>query len=231
VKNASPPTQLGIVHAIASCSVMQPLPVKSSQEYWGNVYAHAKKYLHRRININDDRDWRSFQTAAVLIGTGYVDKEIGPEVIFADEETTLQSICYVHGILSGDLTRAVGATGNFFWLLAFASRVAKKYGKMETEMVIDDVSTRLRYGVSQKLVPLCNLNKVGRERSKALYKMGYQYVADIASARASDLADIDVNGMKLGFTIAQAIIDDAREKSGNMASHAAVHDDRLLPPA
>jgi helicase len=210
IKKSPGMTHLGIVHLIASGSAVIPLVAKGNQDYWMKIYEHASKQLSSKIDINDDREWKSFQMACVLVGTGYHDKEVGREIVYADEDVTLQQLFYTHGILSGDLNRSVGYSGNFSWLLAFAARAAVMFGKTKTKVAIDDVITRLKYGVSQKLVPLCSLEGIGRERAKALFKTGYCDVESIARAPPSDLADVDINGAKLGFKIATSAVDSAR---------------------
>jgi len=190
------------------------LQVKGNAEYWSRAYDHARALLPREININDDREWKIFQMASVLFGIGYKDKELGKEVIYADEDTTPQSIYYTHGIMTGDMNRTVGYSGNFSWLLAFATRIASMYGKEQASKTIDDVTIRLKYGISKKLVPLCNLRNVGKERAKALFKTGYCDVESIARASPSDLANVDVNGTKLGYKIATSIVDSAAKRLG-----------------
>jgi helicase len=207
LKNAKSLSPIGLVHGILRCRSFTLLRVKGDDQWWQETYMKAKETLfYKSFNINNDTEWRAFQTSCILIGCG-----IESEVIYADEETTLGNLCYHHGILAGDLQRTVGMQGNFSWLFAFSRAVANFYGNQALVDTIEEVDMRIRYGISAKLVKICNVRGIGRERGKALFKIGYCDVESISTASVTDIADVVVNDKKIGLKLGDAIIRSATD--------------------
>lgn len=204
IKEFDPVTPIGIVHAIARCSSIPKLRIRNVPEYWDDVYDHAKNDLFYKFNINNDDEWKTFQTAALLIGTGFKD-----EVIYADEDVTMEKLCYVHGVLSGDIQRTAGSGGNFPWMLAFSRALARNQKRYDLMGKLAMIEMQLKYGISSKLVNIARIKHVGKQRAKTLFEIGYCDVQSIAEANMIDIADIKIGKKKIGLGLAKKIIEDA----------------------
>lgn len=195
---------LSVVHAIMKCHAGAPLSVRGRSGWEEAIEDARDKLYYDDLDVNDREQVREIQTALILVGTGQPG-----ETIYADESVSFDKLCERYGIEGGDIQRLVGPGGKIFWLLQFASRVAKYYRKVEIARLIDIITIRLRYGVSTKIVPLCSIDNVGRERGKALYRAGYTTVASVASAGTAMISKVDVNGKLLGDDLASKIVKDA----------------------
>lgn len=209
VKNIEKPTPLAILHGMTKCASFPKLYIKTYKVFWWNAYKSVRETI-LPVNVNDEEDWRSFQTASVLIGTGYDEENGVGRIIYADEEVGLNDLCYYHGIQSGDLFRIVGQNGDIYRIMAFSRRMATYFNAKEVHDVIREIETRLRYGISKKLVPVCRIKDIGRERGKVFFKLGYCDVETIATANSTDIASIEVAGSKIGLSRAKKIISSAK---------------------
>jgi helicase len=195
-------SMIAMVHAILRCDTMFPMRVKGNDDEWRDRLAEIKPSLYYKdFNVNDDKEWKAFQTTCVLMGTGKEN-----ETKYTDENTAAGQLCYVYGIQSGDLQRTVGSQGNMSWLLGFAESVARMYKKWNIARKIDDLDVMLRYGISDKLVPICRVRNIGKERGKALFTVGYCDVESIATANPGDIAEVKVNDKKMGIKVAESIV-------------------------
>jgi helicase len=99
-------------------------------------------------------------------------------------ETPIVEITERYGIGAGDLRTKVEDAE---WLLFSAGRLAARFER-RLGRVIDDLSTRVRYGAREELLDLVRLRGIGRVRARALYKAGY---ADRESLRQAPIERIE----------------------------------------
>ena len=99
-------------------------------------------------------------------------------------ETPIVEISERFGIGAGDLRSKVEDAD---WLLFAAGRLATAFNR-RLGRPIDDLSLRVRYGVSEELLDLVRLRGIGRVRARMLYRAGY---ADRESLRQAPLDRIE----------------------------------------
>lgn len=84
-------------------------------------------------------------------------------------ETPILEISERHGIGAGDLRSKVEDAD---WLLFAAGRLASAFNH-RVGRTIDDLSLRVRYGVTDQLLDLVRLRGIGRVRARMLFAAGY----------------------------------------------------------
>ena len=84
-------------------------------------------------------------------------------------EVPLVELTARYGIGAGDVRSKVEDAE---WLLFAASRLSTVF-QPRVRRTIDDLSLRVRYGVSEELLDLVRLRGIGRVRSRQLYRAGY----------------------------------------------------------
>jgi len=99
-------------------------------------------------------------------------------------ETPIVEISERWGIGAGDLRSKVEDAD---WLLFAAGRLATAFNR-RLGRPIDDLSLRVRYGVSEELLDLVRLRGIGRVRARMLYRAGY---ADREALRQAPLDRIE----------------------------------------
>jgi helicase len=205
IRNCKSLNSISIVHAIMRCKSVFPVNPRGSTETWDQlIYSSRGKLYYDSVDLSDLVELKALKTAIVLVGTGESD-----EVIYADESVKSDVFFGKYGISLGDMQRLTGSGGKLFWLAAFAASVAGYYKKKKIKNLINELYYRLKYGISKKLVPICRIKYVGRERGKILFSSGYQDVLKIARARTADIAKLMIGKKRLGTDTANTIIDEA----------------------
>lgn len=106
-----------------------------------------------------------------------------------------------YNVTSGDLHNLVS---NAEWLLHSAAEIARLF-KMEThEKRLRILTMRVKYGISEQLIPLTSLNQIGRKRARLLFMNGIKKPADVLKASKEKLAQL------LGPKIAESILYEVR---------------------
>ncbi len=99
------------------------------------------------------------------------------------EETPLVTLTERFGIGAGDVRAKVEDAE---WLLFGASRIASRFQR-RLSRPLDDLSLRIRYGVREELLDLVRLRGIGRVRSRALFRAGYEDRDALAGASVAEL--------------------------------------------
>lgn len=102
------------------------------------------------------------------------------------------------GIESGDMHRMVETTQ---WLTHGLYELAKLEKKNEILTEIDNLLSRVTYGVKEELVDLVKVKTIGRVRARILFKNGIKTTEDLTIVSLEKLAKMD----KIGPTIAENI--------------------------
>ncbi len=121
------------------------------------------------------------------------------------EEEKEEIICDQFNIGPGDIFRQVEAAQ---WLLYAASMLADLFHKKNLTFRINDLRTRIRYGIKEELLEIVQLKGVGRIRSRILFKNGFMKLKDLQNASAEKLAGLPA----IGKALAADIIKQANEK-------------------
>ena len=98
------------------------------------------------------------------------------------------------GVEPGDLHRMVETT---YWLLYCLYEIAKLIERKDLLPEINILRLRIRHGVKSELIPLIQLEGIGRIRARSLYRAGITDVAMIEKISESKLGSIPKIGVKL----------------------------------
>ncbi|MDW0291124.1 MAG: DEAD/DEAH box helicase [Nitrososphaeraceae archaeon] len=98
------------------------------------------------------------------------------------------------GVEPGDLHRMVETT---YWLLHCLYEIAKLIERKDLLPEINILQIRIRHGVKSELIPLIQLEGIGRIRARSLYRAGITDVAMIEKISESKLGSIPKIGVKL----------------------------------
>ena len=98
------------------------------------------------------------------------------------------------GVEPGDLHRMVETT---YWLLYCLYEIAKLIERKDLLPEINILRIRIRHGVKSELIPLIQLEGIGRIRARSLYRAGITDVAMIEKISESKLGSIPKIGVKL----------------------------------
>lgn len=98
------------------------------------------------------------------------------------------------GVEPGDLYRMVETT---YWLSYCLYEIAKLIGRKDLLLVIAKLRLRIKHGIKSELIPLIQLEGIGRIRARALYKAGITNVTDMDKISESRLGSISKIGVKL----------------------------------
>jgi helicase len=109
------------------------------------------------------------------------------------EEKTNEQLYERYGAYSGDVNYRVQDTR---WLLQAAKDLARLFND-DVERPVHKLSLRVRHGAKNELLPLLELEGLGRYRARQLYKHGFQDKADLKDADAKQLVNIRGLGPKI----------------------------------
>ncbi|HDI73590.1 MAG TPA: DEAD/DEAH box helicase [Candidatus Korarchaeota archaeon] len=107
------------------------------------------------------------------------------------------------GIEPGDL-RGLAETGG--WLCYAYSEIVRLLGGDDVSDWLRKLSSRIRHGVVEEMLPLVSLKGVGRVRARILYEAGYRTVKDIALATPEELEKLP----GIGKMLSRELIEQAR---------------------
>ena len=113
-------------------------------------------------------------------------------------ETTEEGIREVHKVEPGDILRLV-ETGQ--WLLHATYQLAGLFGHKDLLKPIYQLQVRCNKGVKPELVPLVELEGVGRVRARALYNAGYKTMEELRHGSVTDLMNVPTIGPTLAKKI------------------------------
>jgi len=114
------------------------------------------------------------------------------------EEERDDAICDRFNIGPGDIHRFVESTQ---WLLHAASIIAELFKFHKLTFVLENLRTRVQYGIKEELLELVRLKGVGRIRARNLYLKGYRKLADLKTATVDDVAQVPQIGKALAKDI------------------------------
>ena len=98
------------------------------------------------------------------------------------------------GVEPGDLYRMVETT---YWLSYCLYEIAKLIGRKDLLAEIAKLRLRIKHGIKSELIPLIQLEGIGRIRARALYKAGITSATEIDKISESKLGSIPKIGVKL----------------------------------
>ena len=118
------------------------------------------------------------------------------------DETSENDLFEKYRVSPGDRYSAVH---NADWLLYSAYELARVLGTDKHRGHIRRLRDRVRYGVTEKLLPLVRLQGIGRVRAKVLYNSGFKSASILKAAPLARLVEIPLIGPSLAKTIKEQI--------------------------
>jgi len=110
------------------------------------------------------------------------------------DESSEASLNEKIGVEPGDLYRMVETT---YWLSYCLYEIAKLIGRKDLLAGINILRLRIRHGIKSELIPLIQLEGIGRIRGRSLYKAGITNINQIDKISESKLGSIPKIGVKL----------------------------------
>ncbi len=97
------------------------------------------------------------------------------------------------------------AVTNAEWLLYSAHELANILGMLEPRLHLRKLRDRVKYGVTEKLLPLVRLKGIGRVRAQVLYNSGLTSIAKLKHADLGQLTALPLIGPRIAQTIKEQI--------------------------
>src|ERR687893_736080 len=123
------------------------------------------------------------------------------------EETTEKVLSDKIGVEPGDMHRIVEMAN---WLAYSLYEVAKLLRREDLMPELYNLRTRIRYGVTEELLPLVVLEGIGRVKARTLYNSGFTDLSKIAKASQAKLASVP----KIGPTLAEKLKHQLKKRLG-----------------
>jgi helicase len=113
-------------------------------------------------------------------------------------ETSEDGILEVHRVEPGDILRMVDTSR---WLLHATYQLAGLFGHKDLLGQTYELQVRCAKGVKSELVPLVELEGIGRIRARSLFNAGYKNLEDLTRASVTDLMNVPLIGPSLAKKI------------------------------
>jgi helicase len=154
-------------------------------------------------------DHRDEISAHITEGYDYIDMEN----FLGEVKTAMVIEAWINEVTENDLLERYNvqpgdrysAVTNGEWLLYATQELAKILGLNEFRREISQLRTRVKHGVSMKLLPLVRLKGIGRVRAKVLYKSGFTTQAKLKRATLRQLTAIPLIGARLSKSIKEQV--------------------------
>lgn len=117
-------------------------------------------------------------------------------------ETSEDGILEVHKVEPGDMLRMVDTSK---WLLHATYQLAELFGHKDLLRSTYELQIRCAKGVKSELVPLVELDGVGRVRARSLFNAGYRDPDDLKHASVTDLMNVPLIGPSLAKKIKEQV--------------------------
>lgn len=117
-------------------------------------------------------------------------------------ETSEDGILEVHKVEPGDILRMVDTAR---WLLHATYQLAELFGHKDLLAQAYELQIRCAKGVKAELVPLVELEGVGRVRARSLFSTGYRNLDDLKRASVTDLMNVPLIGPSLAKKIKEQV--------------------------
>ncbi len=114
-------------------------------------------------------------------------------------------ICEEFGIGPGDVYRH---TESARWLLHACGVIAELDHHRQLTFILEELSTRMKYGILEDLLELISLKNIGRHRARQLHNKGVKTLQNLRTVSLDDLASIP----QIGKTLAESILSQVNKK-------------------
>jgi helicase len=188
-------TDLTWLHLICHTPDMRPI-LRPRRKDLGEVEEYFEEHREEfACRISADYDYVDYEQFLGEVKTAMVLEAWIKE---ASESDLLER----HSVAPGDRYSAVH---NADWLLYAAHELARVIDIPEPRGHLRKLRDRVRYGVTEKLLPLVRLRGIGRVRARVLYNSGFPTVASLKRAPVSKLVEIPLIGPRLAKVIKEQV--------------------------
>lgn len=169
-------SELTSLHVLCSCLELRPLLRVKTAEYDDmQEYLNANvEYIINEIDQFDD-NYDEFLNA---LKTSRLFMEWINE---KDEEYLLEK----YDVRPGEIYSKLELID---WLLYSSSELSRLLKMMSINKELNKLRFRIKYGVKEELIPLLQLNNIGRVRARALFRSGIKDIADVKKTDFSTLS-------------------------------------------
>jgi helicase len=185
---------VGLLHMVACCPDSEILSVGKNDydelEYFANKVQDELIITRDEVAVLED-----YYTALGIMKTVFMLTR------WMDEEKE-EDICDRFNIGPGDIFRH---TESCQWLLYASQSIAEVYRFKKLTHFIEDVRSRVRYGIKEELLGLTRLKGIGRVRARILFQHGFEKPADLKKASAEHLGMIRGIGVALARDILKQV--------------------------
>ena len=195
---------IGLLHMIACTPDSEILSVGKKDyddvEYFGHQVEDELIITRDEVAVLEDYYTAQGIMKTVMMLTRWLDEE--------KEE----DICERFDIGPGDIFRH---TESAQWLLYASQSIAEVFRFKQLTHFIEDLRSRVRYGIKEELLGLTRLKGIGRVRARILFQHGFEKPADIKKVSAEHLGMIK----GIGLTLAKDILHQIEHKNTRAQEH------------
>jgi len=117
-------------------------------------------------------------------------------------ETSEDGILEAHKVEPGDILRIVDTAK---WLLHATYELADLFGHKDLKGITRELQVRCAKGIKSELVPLVEIEGVGRGRARALHNAGYTTIEELKHASVTDLMNVPLIGSMMAKKIKEQV--------------------------
>ncbi len=175
--------ELPILHAVASTPDMLKLYLGRGDYGWvsAKVMEYEKDFLIPVPTDKNEFDWFLSDVKTASLIESWV-KEVSEDEIITKFK-----------VGPGDIRNKVETAE---WITYSMLELARLF-KCPYARSIEDLVTRIKYGIKRELLSLIQLEQVGRVRARALFKAGFHNPEELRSVKVKRLASIPTIGPKI----------------------------------
>jgi helicase len=183
------------LHLVCHTSDMRPIlrprrnDIEAVESY---IEEHQDELAFR---LASDEDYVDYEQSLGEVKTAMV---LGAWI----QETAESDLLEKYSVAPGDRYSAVQ---NADWLLYSTNELAEVLGMTEHRAHLRRLRERVRYGVTEKLLPLVRLRGIGRVRARVLYNSGFPTIASLKRAPVAKLVEIPLIGPRLAKVIKEQV--------------------------
>ncbi len=104
-----------------------------------------------------------------------------------------------YGVGPGDIYNKVETSE---WLLHSAAEIAEMFDVRKEEK-LRKLTARVKHGIKEELMPLMEMEQIGRVRARTLFNAGYKTTDDVRAAAEKEIEDLSGLGRKLAKKITE----------------------------
>jgi helicase len=183
------------LHLICCTPDMRPIfrPGRNDFEIVENYY--NDHFEEVTIAVDDKQDYIDYENLMGEIKTAMVLEAWIKEI---SENDLLERF----SVLPGDRYSAIS---NAEWLLYSTHELADVLGIPQYKLHLRKLRDRVKYGVTEKLLPLVQLKGIGRIRAQVLYNSGFTSIRRLKRANLRELTSLPTIGPRIAMNIKEQI--------------------------